>query len=86
MNVNTPKGTLSRIYVDREHVKKAQGDARPWIVENDKGKWRCAIVHCINRAYTQFDINAEPALWLETRRSLLLINVEVLTCEQTTQG
>jgi hypothetical protein len=85
MNVSTAAGSLSRIYVDREHVKKAQGEARPWVVENDAGRYRCVIVHRIDGAYTRFNIKAKPALWLETRKPLLLINAEVTPhAEQTT--
>jgi hypothetical protein len=78
MDAITVHGSLSRVYVDREHVKEAQGAARPWIVENDNGKFRCKVVQRLEGATSVFDINAKPALWFATCRSVVMLDVEVL--------
>lgn len=74
----TVAGTLSRVYVDREHVKQAGAAARPWVVENDRGKFRCRAIERLDHAKTAFDLNAKPALWLVTRKSVVMSDVEVL--------
>lgn len=77
----TVAGTLSRIYVDREHVKREGiAAARPWVVENDRGKFRCRMIERLDGAATAIDLNpnAKPAMWLHTRKSVVMRDVEVM--------
>lgn len=78
MDAMTVQGSLSKVYVDREHVKKAQGDARPWVVENDKGKFRCRVVQRLDGANSVFNIDSKPSLYFVTRKSVAMLDVEVL--------
>lgn len=76
MNHTTAPGSLSRIYVDREHVKQAQGDSCPWIVENDDARYRCRVITRLDGANTVFDITAKPSLYLVTRKPVYMLDAE----------
>lgn len=76
----TVAGTLSRIYVDRDHVKQAGATARPWIVDNERGKFRCREIRGLCEADTVFKPFLKPALWLETTQVVPMWDVEVLSC------
>lgn len=78
MDAMTVPGSLSKVYVDREHVKEAQGDARPWVVENEKAKFRCRVVLRLEGANSVFDINSKPSLYFVTCSSVAMLDVEVL--------
>jgi hypothetical protein len=72
-------GTRSRIYVDREHVKAEGANARPWLVDNERGRFRCREIRGLSEADTEFDVTQKPALWLETWQVVKMYDVEVLT-------
>jgi hypothetical protein len=72
-------GTYSRIYVDREHVKAEGANARPWVVENERGKFRCREIRYLGEANTAFNLSQKPALWLETTQVVAMYDVEILT-------
>ncbi len=78
MDAMTVSGSLSKVYVDREHVKQAQGAARPWVVENEKAKFRCRVVQRLDNANSVFAIESAPSLYFVTRSSVVMLDLEVL--------
>lgn len=70
-----PAGTLKRLYIDRDDVKRRQDAAQPWVVEVQQAgvalKFRGTAV-LVLFAHGLFDLTQKPCIWLETYETVEL--------------